>query len=263
MAMDTKPVLAIILAAGKGKRMKSDLPKVLHRLGGKPMVEYVVETAKRVGAEKTILVVGHRWEQAQDSLKYLSDGSYGKVEFVVQKEQLGTGHAVLQAKDHLSGFDGDLLVLCGDVPLLTNHTVKKLLEEHRKKEAKATVLTAIIEDPSGYGRVIRNKDGMVEKIVEDKDASEDEKKVREFNTGTFCFDTKSLLSVLDRITADNRQGEYYLTDVLGLLKEENLPVWAVVAADPQETLGINSQEELEKMEQILSASSSGQTTVLL
>ena len=181
---------------------------------------------------------------------------------MVQKEQLGTGHAVLQAKDHLSGFDGDLLVLCGDVPLLTSHTVKKLLEEHRKKEAKATVLTAIIEDPSGYGRVIRNKDGMVEKIVEDKDASEDEKKVREFNTGTFCFDTKSLLSVLDRITADNRQGEYYLTDVLGLLKEENIPVWAVVAADPQETLGINSQEELEKMEQILSASSSGQTTVL-
>jgi UDP-N-acetylglucosamine diphosphorylase/glucosamine-1-phosphate N-acetyltransferase len=260
--MDTKPVLAIILAAGKGKRMRSDLPKVLHKLGGKPMVEYVVETAKKVGAEKIVLVVGHKWENTKDSLKYLSGGSFGKVEFVVQKEQLGTGHAVLQAKGHLSGFDGDLLVLCGDVPLLTSDTVIRLLEEHRKKKAKATVLTAIIEDPSGYGRVIRNKDGMVEKIVEDKDASVDEKKVKEFNTGTFCFDSKSLLSVLDRITADNRQREYYLTDALQLLREENLPVWAVVAADPQETLGINSQEELEKMEQVLSASSSGQTTVL-
>ena len=260
--MDTKPVLALILAAGKGKRMKSDLPKVLQKLGGKPMVEYVVETARDVGVEKIVLVIGYKWELTQDSLRYLASGSYGKVEFVVQEEQLGTGHAVLQAKDHLSGFDGEILVLCGDVPLLTSNTLRKLLEEHRRKKAKATVLTAIIEDPSGYGRIIRNKDGMVEKIAEDKDASADEKKVKEFNTGTFCFDNKSLLSVLEKITADNKQGEYYLTDALELLREENLPVWAVVAANPQETLGINSQEELEKMEQILSAPSSGQTTVL-
>lgn len=260
--MDTKPVLALILAAGKGKRMKSDLPKVLQKLGGKPMVEYVVETARDVGVEKIVLVIGYKWELTQDSLRYLASGSYGKVEFAVQEEQLGTGHAVLQAKDHLSGFDGEILVLCGDVPLLTSNTLRKLLEEHRRKKAKATVLTAIIEDPSGYGRIIRNKDGMVEKIAEDKDASADEKKVKEFNTGTFCFDNKSLLSVLEKITADNKQGEYYLTDALELLREENLPVWAVVAANPQETLGINSQEELEKMEQILSAPSSGQTTVL-
>ena len=260
--MDTKPVLALILAAGKGKRMKSDLPKVLQKLGGKPMVEYVVETARDVGVEKIVVVIGYKWELTQDSLRYLASGSYGKVEFVVQEEQLGTGHAVLQAKDHLSGFDGEILVLCGDVPLLTSNTLRKLLEEHRRKKAKATVLTAIIEDPSGYGRIIRNKDGMVEKIAEDKDASADEKKVKEFNTGTFCFDNKSLLSVLEKITADNKQGEYYLTDALELLREENLPVWAVVAANPQETLGINSQEELEKMEQILSAPSSGQTTVL-
>jgi len=243
--------------------MKSDLPKVLHRLGGKPMVEYVVETAKKVGVEKIVMVIGYKWEQTQDSLEYLAGGSYGKVEFVVQEEQLGTGHAVMQAKDHLGDFDGDVLILSGDVPLLTSNTVKKLLEEHRAKKAKATVLTAIIEDPSGYGRIIRNKDGMVERIVEDKDASADEKKVKEFNTGTFCFDSKSLLSVLDRITADNKQGEYYLTDALELLREENLPVWAAVAANPQETLGINSQEELEKMEQILSAPSSGQTSILL
>jgi UDP-N-acetylglucosamine diphosphorylase/glucosamine-1-phosphate N-acetyltransferase len=254
--MNIRPTIALILAAGKGKRMKSDLPKVLHKLGGKPMVEYVVETAKKVGVERIILVIGHQWEETQKLLKHLP------VEFVIQKEQLGTGHAVMQAKDHLVGFDGDVLILSGDVPLLTSNTVKKLLEEHRAKKAKATVLTAIIEDPSGYGRIIRNKDGMVERIVEDKDASADEKKVKEFNTGTFCFDSRSLFSVLDRITADNKQGEYYLTDALTLLREENLPVGAVVAANPQEILGINSQEELERMEQILSAPSSGQTSVL-
>jgi bifunctional UDP-N-acetylglucosamine pyrophosphorylase/glucosamine-1-phosphate N-acetyltransferase len=251
--MDYKPVVAVILAAGKGKRMKSDLPKVLHKLGGRPMVEYVIQTAKEVGVEKIILVVGHKWEKTQKLLKHLP------VEFVIQDEQLGTGHAVMQTKDRLSDFDGDILVLCGDVPLLKSSTVKKLLEEHKTKKAKATVLTAIIEDPSGYGRIIRNKDGMVEKIVEDKDATVDEKKVKEINTGTFCFDSKSLFSVLGKITTDNKQGEYYLTDVLDLLRKENLPIWAVVAANSQETLGINSQEELEKMEQILLASYSGQT----
>ena len=172
---NSKPIVAVILAAGEGKRMKSDLPKVLHKLGGKPMGEYVVETAKNVGAEKIILVIGYKWELTQNSLKYLSDGSFGKVEFVIQKEQLGTGHAVLQTRDHLSDFDGDILILCGDVPLLSSNTVKRLLEEHRTKKAKATVLTARLEDPSGYGRIIRNKEGMVERIVEDKDASADEK----------------------------------------------------------------------------------------
>ncbi len=250
------------MAAGEGKRMKSNLPKVLHKLGGKPMVEYVVQTAKNVGVEKTILVIGYKWEITQNSLLYLSDGAFGKVEFVIQKEQLGTGHAVLQAKDHLSNFDGDILVLCGDVPLLSSNTVKRLLEEHRTKKAKATVLTARLEDPSGYGRIIRNKEGMVERIVEDKDASADEKKVNEINTGTFCFDSKSLFSVLDKVSTGNQQGEYYLTDVLELLRKKNLPIWAVVATNSKETLGINSQEELEKMEKILLAGSSGQTTSL-
>lgn len=236
--------------------MKSDLPKVLHKLGGKPMVEYVVETAKKVGVERIILVVGHKREKTQKLLKHLN------VEFVIQEEQLGTGHAVLQTKEHLSDFDGDILVLCGDVPLLKSDTVRKLLGEHRRKKAVATVLTAIVDDASGYGRIIRNKEGMVEKIVEEVDASADEKKVREINTGTFCFDSKSLFSVLDKITTDNKQKEYYLTDALKLLREKKLPVWAVVAPDPQETLGINSQEELEKMEEILLAESSGQTALL-
>ena len=244
------------MAAGKGKRMKSDLPKVLHRLGGKPMVEYVVETAKKVEVEKIILVVGHKREKTQDLLKHLP------VEFVIQEEQLGTGHAVMQAKDHLANFDGDVLILCGDMPLLKSDTVRRLLEEHRRKKAVATVLTAILEDPSGYGRIIRDEKGMVQKIVEDKDASADEKKVKEINTGTFCFDCKSLFSVLDKITPDNKQKEYYLTNVLKLLRRKSFPIWAVVAPDPQEGLGINSQEELEKIEEILLAGSSGQTTLL-
>jgi bifunctional UDP-N-acetylglucosamine pyrophosphorylase/glucosamine-1-phosphate N-acetyltransferase len=251
---DSKPIVAVILAAGKGKRMKSDLPKVLHKLGGKPMVEYVVETAKKVGVERIILVVGHKREKTQEYLKHLD------VEFVIQEEQLGTGHAVLQTKDLLSDFDGDILILCGDMPLLRSRTVKKLLEEHRTKKAVATVLTAILEDPSGYGRIIRDEKGMVKKIVEDKDASADEKKVKEINTGTFCFDSRSLFSVLDKITPDNKQKEYYLTDALELLRKQNWPIWAVIAPNPQEGVGINSQEELEKMEEILGAESSGQTT---
>jgi bifunctional UDP-N-acetylglucosamine pyrophosphorylase/glucosamine-1-phosphate N-acetyltransferase len=253
---DSKPIVAVILAAGKGKRMKSELPKVLHKLGGKPMVEYVVETAQNVGVEKIILVVGHKREKTQDFLKHLS------VEFVIQEEQLGTGHAVMQAKDHLANFDGDVLILCGDMPLLKSDTVRRLLEEHRRKKAVATVLTAILEDPSGYGRIIRDEKGMVQKIVEEGDASADEKKVKEINTGTFCFDNKSLFSVLNNITPDNKQGEYYLTDALELLRKKNFPIWAVVASNPQEGLGINSQEELEIMEEILLAESSGQTTLL-
>ncbi|MCJ7577095.1 MAG: NTP transferase domain-containing protein [candidate division Zixibacteria bacterium] len=261
---DSKPIVAVILAAGKGKRMKSDLPKVLHKLGGKPMVEYVVETAKRVGVEKIILVVGHKRDKTQKLLKHLD------VEFVIQEEQLGTGHAVMQAKDHLTNFDGDVLILCGDMPLLKSDTVRRLLEEHRRKKAVTTVLTAILEDPSGYGRIIRDEKGMVQKIVEEGDASADEKKVKEINTGTFCFDSKSLFSVLDKITPDNKQGEYYLTDALEFLRKKNLPIWAVVVSNPQEGLGINSQEELERMEEILlvenpakgGAESSGQTTLL-
>jgi UDP-N-acetylglucosamine diphosphorylase/glucosamine-1-phosphate N-acetyltransferase len=238
---------AIILAAGKGKRMKSDLPKVLHHLGGKPMVEYVIHTAKAAGAGRIILVIGHKWEQTQGYLENL------KVEFAIQREQLGTGHAVLQAKEPLFDFDGDVFILCGDVPLLKENTLRDILEEHKRYKAAATVLTAILEDPSGYGRIIRDEKGAVQEIVEDKDASADQKRVREINTGTFCFDKKSLFSVLDKITNFNRQGEYYLTDTLKLLLEMKLPVRAVVASDPSETMGVNSPEELEAAEKILMA----------
>lgn len=252
----SKPPVAVILAAGKGERMKSDLPKVLHRLGGKPMVEYVINTAKEAGAKRIILVVGHRWELAQNSLKHL------KVEFVIQREQLGTGHAVLQTQKLLSDFEGDILILCGDVPLLKTETLKKLLKEHRRKKAVATVLTAILEDPSGYGRIIRDQRGMVQKIVEEKDASADQKRIKEINTGTFAFDRASLFSVLEKITNDNKQGEYYLTDTLKLLQDLKLPIWGMVTPDPSETLGINSPGELKEVEKILTTRRFNQTKVL-
>jgi bifunctional UDP-N-acetylglucosamine pyrophosphorylase/glucosamine-1-phosphate N-acetyltransferase len=200
-----------------------------------------------VGTKRVILVVGHGWEQAQNSLKHL------KVEFVLQREQLGTGHAVLQTEKLLSDFEGDVLILCGDVPLLRAETLKMLLENHKAKKVAATVLTAIFEDPSGYGRIIRDPSGMVQKIVEDKDACADEKKVKEINTGTFCFDRTSLFSVLKRVTNDNKQGEYYLTDTLKLLLDKKLPIGAVIAPHASETVGINSKEELKEAEKVLLA----------
>lgn len=225
--------------------MESDQPKVLHRLGGKLMVEYVVNTAEEAGAERIILVIGHQWEQAQDSLKHLN------VEFVIQRKQLGTGHAVLQTRKLLSDFEGDVLVLCGDVPLLRSDTLKRLIKEHREKKAFATVLTAIFDDPTGYGRIIRDENGLIQKIIEDKDASADQRNIKEINTGTFCFERASLFSALEKVTNNNQQGEYYLTDTLKLLLDQRLPIWGVVAGDPSETMGINSIEELKKAEEIL------------
>ncbi len=236
--------------------MKSDLPKVLHRLGGKPMVEYVIKTAKEAGSKRIVLVVGHKSDQARNSLKHL------KVEFVIQKEQLGTGHAVMQTKELLSDFDGDVFILCGDVPLLRGDTLRKLLKEHREKKAVATVLTAILDDATGYGRIIRDEKRMVQKIVEEKDASADQKNIKEINTGTFCFDKASLFSVLEKVTNDNKQGEYYLTDTLKLLQDKKLPIWGMVASDPLETLGINSSEELKQVEKILITRRSSQTKIL-
>jgi bifunctional UDP-N-acetylglucosamine pyrophosphorylase/glucosamine-1-phosphate N-acetyltransferase len=245
--MHSKPPVTVILAAGKGKRMNSDLPKVLLPLGGKPMVEYVIETARQIGSERIILVVGHKWEQARNLLKHL------KVEFVVQEEQLGTGHAVLQTKELLSDYRGDVLILCGDVPLLRTETLKRLLSEHRAKKVAATVLTAMFDNPTGYGRVVRSESGQVQKIVEDKDASAEEKRVREINTGTFCFDRVALFSVLGQVTNDNEQGEYYLTDTVKLLLNQKRTVWAVEAEDPSETVGINSNQEFQKAKEILSS----------
>ena len=237
-------IVSLVLAAGKGTRMKSALPKVLHSVGGKSMVQHVLTAAATAGAERNIVVIGFGAEAVREALG-------DQAEFVVQTEQLGTGHAVLQAKELFADFTGTILVLCGDTPLLTGAELARLTEAHRRKGAVATVLTAHMPDPAGYGRVIRNDQGQVIKIVEQKDATETERQVNEVNTGIYCFECQPLFAALSNITCANAQGEYYLTDVIGLLANQGQVVWAVPVADYQQTLGINSRVQLAEAETIL------------
>ncbi|GAE31745.1 bifunctional UDP-N-acetylglucosamine diphosphorylase/glucosamine-1-phosphate N-acetyltransferase GlmU [Halalkalibacter hemicellulosilyticus] len=233
---------AVILAAGQGTRMKSTLYKVLHPVCGKPMVQHVVDQVAALGVEEQIAVVGFGAEVVQEQLGE-------QVSYVVQEEQLGTGHAVMQAADLLEQKEGITLVLCGDTPLLTAHTLNELLECHERESAKVTVLTAKAEDPSGYGRVIRNEHGLVERIVEQKDASKEELEVQEINTGTYCFDNALLFKALKQVGNDNAQGEYYLPDVIEILKKQGEAVAAYQTPTFDETLGVNDRVALSQAEQ--------------
>ena len=237
-------LVTIILAAGKGTRMKSAHPKVLHRVCGKAMVRHVLDAAEAAGSKRNIIVVGFGADEVRAEL---GDAA----EVVVQAEQLGTGHAVLQTEPLLRDVHGTVMVLCGDTPLLTGALVKRLYEEHEKAGAKATVLTAVMPDATGYGRVIRTAAGNVEKIVEHKDATEEERAVREVNSGIYCFEKEALFSALKNVGCDNAQGEYYLPDVLSILRERGEKIWAVAADDYEETLGVNSRMHLAQAEKIL------------
>ncbi len=237
-------LVAIILAAGKGTRMKSALPKVLHKAGGKAMVQHVLDAAREAGARRCILVVGFGSETVEKAVQ-------GDVEIVLQEEQLGTGHAVRMTEPLMAQESGTVMVLCGDTPLLTGSLLKKLYDSHREAAAKATVLTAIMPDATGYGRIIRGQDGSVKKIVEHKDATEAERQVREVNSGIYCFEREALFSALSEVTCDNAQGEYYLPDVLSILRTRGEKIWAVAAEDYQETLGVNSRAQLAGAERIL------------
>ena len=234
----------VILAAGKGTRMKSSLPKVLHKAGGKAMLAHVLAAAKEAGAVRSIVVVGFGGEAVEEALA-------GEADFVTQEEQLGTGHAVLQAEPLLQEEKGTVLVLCGDTPLLTGKLLKKLAKEHAAAGAKATVLTAVMPDATGYGRIIRAADGTVERIVEHKDATEEERTVREVNSGIYCFEAPDLFTALHEVKNDNAQGEYYLPDVLEILKKKGEKIFAVAADDYEETLGVNSRAQLAASEKIL------------
>lgn len=225
---------AIILAAGQGSRMKSKLYKVLHPVAGKPMVEHVVEQVELAGTDRVVTIVGFGAEKVKD---YLGDRS----EYALQEEQLGTGHAVLQAASLLKDQEGVTLVICGDTPLLTSETLKDLFEYHQEKGAKATILTAFAEDPTGYGRVIRDEIGIVEKIVEQKDATIEEARVQEINTGTYCFDNKLLFDALTKVGNTNSQGEYYLPDVIEIMKDKNQIVAAYRMKNFDEALGVNDR----------------------
>lgn len=236
--------IAVILAAGKGTRMKSALPKVLHQVGGRPMLAHVLAAATDAGAARSIAVVGFGADQVKE---VIGDAA----EFVIQAEQLGTGHAVMQAAPALAGHSGTVMVLCGDTPLLTPELLEKLYTAHRDAGATATVLTARMPDPAGYGRVIRDSAGRVTKIVEQKDATPAELAVNEINTGIYCFECQPLLAALGGLTRSNSQGEYYLTDVIGICVSQGAKVWAFTADDHGETLGINSRRQLAEAEQVL------------
>lgn len=228
---------AVVLAAGQGTRMKSKLYKVLHEVCGKTMVEHVIDQVEQAGVDKIVTIVGHGAEAVQTTVGNRS-------EFVLQSEQLGTGHAVLQAKETLGGKSGTTLVICGDTPLLTAQTLENLVKHHESQQAKATILTAHADDPLGYGRIIRNQAQHVEKIVEQKDATESEARVQEINTGTYVFDNEILFEALANVNNDNAQGEYYLPDVIEILKKQDQIVSAYQMADMSEALGVNDRVAL-------------------
>lgn len=237
-------IASVILAAGKGTRMKSKLPKVLHCVCGEPMLGHVIHAANQADVARNIVVVGHGAEEVKE---IIGQG----VEYVNQLEQLGTGHAVMQAEPLLSNFDGSILILCGDTPLIEAETLKRIVGDHVKKGNAVTVLTADMEDPTGYGRVIRDDTGQVEAIVEHKDADSDQLAISEINTGIYCFQAAKLFASLKEISPANAQGEYYLTDVLAILKKKGDKVGAVKVKDALETMGINNRVQLADAEKVM------------
>ncbi|MBA9087569.1 bifunctional UDP-N-acetylglucosamine pyrophosphorylase/glucosamine-1-phosphate N-acetyltransferase [Fontibacillus solani] len=232
---------AIVLAAGQGKRMKSKLYKVLHPVCGKPMVGHVLDTVKKVECERSIVVVGHGAEAVKS---YLGTSA----EYVLQEQQLGTGHAVKQAGQLLGQEEGTTIVICGDTPLVTEETLDALIDLHTRKGAAATVLTASMDNPKGYGRIIRAENGSVVRIVEQKDCSPEEDAVQEINTGTYCFDNAKLFAALEKVTNSNAQQEYYLTDVVGILVQEGEVVEGYMTDDYAESIGVNDRLALSEAE---------------
>lgn len=235
---------AVILAAGKGTRMRSKLPKVLHKVGGKPMLQHVLDAADAAGAAEKIVIVGHEAELVEAMV-----GEQGQI--VLQAEQLGTGHAVMQTQDALEDFKGTVMILCGDTPLLDGAELKKFYEAHVQSGAAATVLTAHMDNPFGYGRIVRDAEGNVQGIVEEKDADAQQKLIKEVNTGIYCLECPLMFEVLSTLTCDNAQGEYYLTDVLTKLNAAGRKVGGVVTEDSDMVMGINSRRQLAEAESVM------------
>ncbi|WP_314830553.1 bifunctional UDP-N-acetylglucosamine diphosphorylase/glucosamine-1-phosphate N-acetyltransferase GlmU [uncultured Streptococcus sp.] len=235
---------AIILAAGKGTRMKSDLPKVLHKVAGISMLEHVFRSVNAINPEKTVTVVGHKAELVEQVLA-------GQTDFVRQTEQLGTGHAVMMAEPVLENLTGQTLVIAGDTPLITGESLKNLIDFHINHKNVATILTAEADNPFGYGRIVRNQHDEVLKIVEQKDASDFEQQIKEINTGTYVFDNARLFEALKNINTNNAQGEYYITDVIGIFRENGEKVGAYTLKDFDESLGVNDRVALATAESVM------------
>lgn len=235
---------AIILAAGKGTRMKSKLYKVLHQVCGKTMVEHVLGQLEEAKIDNIVTVVGYGAETVEQTLG-------NRTKYALQKQQLGTGHAVMQTESLLGDQEGETLIVSGDTPLFTAATFNKMFEYHEQRHAAVTILTSVAPDPTGYGRIVRNDVGIVERIVEQKDATHEEQEIHEINTGVYCFDNQKLFQALKLINNDNAQGEYYLTDVIGILKNHGEIVTAYRMADFDESMGVNDRVALARANKIM------------
>ena len=236
--------MAIVMAAGKGTRMKSKKSKLVQKIFGKEVVRRAVENAKNAGVQDIVAVVGY---QKEEVMAVLGD----TVKYAFQEDMMGTGHAVLMAKEYLQGKKGKVLVLNGDVPLIRPETLNKLIEKSIENKEYATLLTAIYDNPKGYGRIIRDEGGNVLAIVEEKDTTDEQKEIKEINAGIYCFDIEELLSALEEIKPNNAQGEYYITDVIGIMNKKGLKTGAVVVEDNTEILGINDRIQLEMLTKVL------------
>lgn len=248
----SRGLVAVILAAGKGTRMNSDLPKVMHPVMGRPMVHWVVDAARAAGASKVVLVIGHGADLVRDYFATQADLA-GKVEFALQEKQLGTGHAVMMARPNLEAVaaHSDAFVLCGDGPLIRPDTLATLLALHRSEHAAATLATSVIKEPKGYGRIVRDAAGKLAKIVEQKDASDAERAICEINPSYYCFRADDLFHALSRVGNKNASGEYYLTDVFELLRNDGRTVAAVDAVPPEDVLSVNDPVQLAEVDSIL------------
>lgn len=245
-----KKLAVAILAAGLGKRMKSpDKPKVMFEINSRPMIDYVVELAFKVNADLVVPIVGHHREQV---INYLDNKFTGKdIKYAVQSEQLGTGHAVIQTAELLKDFEGEILILSGDVPLLKFETVEKLINEHFSQGNEATLLTTVFDNSYGYGRIVRDSDGNFTGIVEEKDATEEQKQIKEINPAIYIVNSKVLFDALSKISPENNQKEYYLTDIFRFIPKEK--IGTVVTNDELEVTGVNSIEQLKEMEDSLNS----------
>ena len=238
-----KELRVIILAAGKGTRMNSDLPKVLHKLQGKALIDYVIDESELLDPKEIILVVGFKKEQV---IKHTKNRIHLK--YVTQVEQLGTGHAVLQTKELLKNKKGHILILYGDVPNIKASTLMPIVDDHISNNRDLTLITAEIDDPSGYGRIIRDKNGNLLKIIEEKDCNNNEKKIKEWNPGIYIFKTKEVFRILNNIKTNNASKEYYLTDAIGLAQQSNMQIKAIKIANSGEVIGINTTDQLKELE---------------
>lgn len=245
--MDNKRDLAaIILAAGEGTRMKSDLAKVLHRIGGRTMIRRIVESVKEINPQRIVLIVGYQ----ADSVK--EEFAEDEVMFALQQKRLGTGHAVMQAEKALKDFSGTVIILTGDTPFLRPDTLREFYQFHAAEGNSATVMSTKMEDPSGYGRIIRGNGDEVDRIVEHADADEEEREVNEINSGIFCVESDVMFDSLARISKDNIQDEYYLTDIIEILNREDRKTGVYVCRDNLEVTGINTRSQLEEAERLIS-----------